>query len=557
LVVRIAFIHLHPAIYGGDTLVRIMNADRVLLAYQLPLLQLLIYLVNRVSSDPLYIRYLMSLIGALAGTAYYLLSAILLDRPTARLACLFFVFNPFLLVHSTVPYQEILMLLALFLALYFLLRPDLRESLSRHTSMPWPMKASVPPWTRGDFRGVQEIDPHPNLPQTPSLSKEGKHRFRPSIGWTSLFLGLACLTRYEAWVITTTVGLYYGRLQLTAGSSLRYARLLAKIVVLFGWAPLLWIALHRGVSPQGTYVLEGPATWARLWRIPHVAIMALYHAGPIAGLLAVLGMVAFWKQSLVKKPAVQMVLATAVLLILSLIFSAHGVAPDPQRYVTDREAHWFVLFAFWVAALGLSALKQSWMPQASDSKPSIASRNRRNAIFYAVLILAVAWGLFQTDRYIKRLLNDQNLVLDYAVAQHLERNLPRNANALVFAQPLPPEATREFFDKVYAQGGTMALEIARQQLAEINSGPLDYSRVVVNTRRGKNQILDGSKLLIGASQVTSFFSQNRVRLAAVFSNYPAQETNTRQLLDYVKQRGKPQVTLEDRGLQVSIYEVQF
>ena len=139
LVVRIAFIHLHPAIYGGDTLVRIMNADRVLLAYQLPLLQLLIYLVNRVSSDPLHIRYLMSLIGALAGTAFYLLSATLLDRPTARLACLFFVFNPFLLVHSIVPYQEILMLLALFLGLYFLLRPDLQESLSRHTSMPWPM----------------------------------------------------------------------------------------------------------------------------------------------------------------------------------------------------------------------------------------------------------------------------------------------------------------------------------------------------------------------------------------------------------------------------------
>ena len=118
LLVRIALIHVHPAIYGGDTVARIMNADRILLAYQLPLLQLLIYLVNLVSGDPLLIRYLMSMIGALSGAAFYLLSDSLLDRPTARLASLFFVFNPFLLVHSIVPYQEILMLLFLCLGLY-------------------------------------------------------------------------------------------------------------------------------------------------------------------------------------------------------------------------------------------------------------------------------------------------------------------------------------------------------------------------------------------------------------------------------------------------------
>ncbi|MGH9426111.1 MAG: hypothetical protein ACRD2L_07400, partial [Terriglobia bacterium] len=74
---------------------------------------------------------------------------------------------------------------------------------------------------------------------------------------------------------------------------------------------------------------------------------------------------------------------------------------------------------------------------------------------------------------------------------------------------------------------------------------------------GKNQILDASKLILNASDAERFLSPNRVRLAAVFSNYPAQEVNMRHLLDYLKQRGKPQVTLEDRGLQVSIYEVLF
>jgi hypothetical protein len=360
-------------------------------------------------------------------------------------------------------------------------------------------------------------------------------------------------------VITAAAGLYYARLQLNARSSLNYSRLLVRTMVLFGWAPLLWILLHRGVSPQGTYVLEEPATWTRLWRIPYVTAMALHHAGPVVGLLASFGLLTFWKASLWRKREIQMVLAAAALLMLSLVFSAHGVEPDPQRYVTDREAHWFVLFLFWAAALGLFDIKQRLMPWAetSHSQPPTASRNLRIAIYYLALILAVVWGAVQTDRYVKRLLSDQNLNLDYAVAQHLESNLPHGSNALVFAQPLPPDATQEYFDKVYLQGGAQALDVARRQLAEINSGPLDYSRVVVNTRLGKNQILDASKLIVNAADAGSFLSQNRVRLAAVFSNYPAQEANTRHLLDYVKQRGKPQVTLEDRGLQVSIYEVLF
>jgi len=169
----------------------------------------------------------------------------------------------------------------------------------------------------------------------------------------------------------------------------------------------------------------------------------------------------------------------------------------------------------------------------------------------------VVWGVVQTDRYVKRLISDQNLILDYAVAQHLERNLSDGDKALVFAQPLPPNATRQYFDKVYFQGGAQALHVARQQLAAINSGPLDYSRIVVNTRLGKNQVLDASKLIVNASDAERFLSQNRVRLAVVFSNYPAHEVNPRHLLDFVKHQGKHQATLADRGLQVSIYEVLF
>jgi hypothetical protein len=549
-VVRIAFVHVHPAIYGGDTLARIMNADRILLAYQLPLLQLLIYLANLVSGDPLLIRYLMSLVGALAGVAFYLFSAMLLDRPNARLASLFFIFNPFLLVHSIVPYQEILMLLFLCLGLHCMLRPG-----QSGTST----KGRVPPWTREDFRKVQEIEGDTNLSLPTTLSKEGERRLQPSIGWASLFLGLACLTRYEAWVITAAAGLYYLVTRLNGRSPLSCLRLLVKTLALFGWAPLLWILLHRGVSPQGTYVLEEPASWARLWRIPYVAAMALVHAGPVVDLLAVLGLLTFWKSSLWHKREIQVILVATALLMLSLVFSAHGVAPDPQRYVTDREAHWFVLFPFWAAALGLMDIQQRLMPggESSHSKTSIASQSLRITAFCFILILAVAWGVAQTDRYIKRLMTDQNLNLDYAVAQHLETNLPPGSKALIFAKPLAPEATQDYFDKVSRQGGTAALKVARRQLAKLNSGPLDYSRIVVNTHLRKDRLVDASKLSVDTPDAASFLSQNHVGLAAIFSNYTAQAAETRHLLDYVKQRGKPQATLKDGGLQVSIVEIRF
>jgi hypothetical protein len=472
LMVRIAFIHVHPAIYGGDTVARIMNADRVLLAYQLPLLQLLIYLGNLVSSDPLLIRYLMSLVGALAGAAFYLFSATLLDQPTARLASLFFIFNPFLLVHSIVPYQEILMLLALCLGLYFLVR---LSAWKHRVGLALP-RAGLPDALRelGGYGGSW------------SLLRKRKSclALQPQ--------PLACAGANDdlVWLGSTPLD--------SAASRCKPARHLRS-----GGTCHLGATLENSLRHGDGLVSCRTRGWlaGRSWPFEILEGVTL------------------------AEKEIQMVLRAAALLMLSLIFSAHGVEPDPQRYVTDREAHWFVLFAFWAGALGLSDLKQRLRPSAetSHAKPSAASRNLRLAFFYLVLILAVVWGAFQTDRYVKRLLADQNLILDYAVAQHLEKNLPPRSKALVFAKPLPPSSTQEYFDKVYSKGGTWALELARRQLAELNSGPPDYSRVAVNTRSRKTQILDASKLIVNASDATSFFAQNRVRLAAVFSNYPAQD----------------------------------
>src|SRR6202011_5865333 len=88
-------------------------------AHQLPMLQILIAAVSTISMDPVLVRFLMAGIGGAAGMGFYLLAGDLFGEKWAFPATLLFVTNPFVLAVSTVPFQEILMLAALFLAFHF------------------------------------------------------------------------------------------------------------------------------------------------------------------------------------------------------------------------------------------------------------------------------------------------------------------------------------------------------------------------------------------------------------------------------------------------------
>jgi hypothetical protein len=505
LIVRLVFIHLHPAIYGGDSVMRMMNTDKILIAYQLPLLQLLLYLANCVSDNPLWVRYLMSLLGALAGVAFYLLSCTLWGRWVGFASSLFFVFNPLLLVHSIVPYQEILMLLTLCLGLYYLFRSDPNQNLWR----------------------------------------------------ASLLLGLACLTRYEAWMVTAVAALFYG-FSRAPNSSIIPSGSLLRIGAYFGWAPLLWLVFQRGLSPEGTFVLEGVSESGRFYRVPYIMGMTLYHAGPLVLLLAVPGLFDFWKRSLWRIRRVQMLLVTALLLVTGLIFSAHGVPPDPARYVTDREAHWPILWIFWVAGLGLSKIKE-WLQPAAELARSkeepIRLRLLKNA-YLLVLLIALLWGLYETNRRIVSLTSQPNLSVDFAVARYLERHLPAEAKALVFAKPLPPSAVQDYLDKAHSKSGTKGLEAARKLVATVSTGPFDYSRIVVNSHLGKNRILSANNLKnVSPKEVQRFLRRNQISLAVIFSDYSPQNSTESQLLEDVRTRGKLLTTLAHPNLLAYIYEI--
>ena len=144
LAVRIAIILVNPIIFGGDTIIRLNDRYTLLKSYQLPMLQTLIAGVSRISMDPALVRYMVAAIGAIAGVAFYFLVRDLFGEQYAFPAALLFATNPFVTAVSTVPFQEILMLATLFLAFHFFYRER---------------------WL-----------------------------------WSSLFLAIACLTRYEAWI---------------------------------------------------------------------------------------------------------------------------------------------------------------------------------------------------------------------------------------------------------------------------------------------------------------------------------------------------------------------
>src|SRR5262245_41630040 len=122
LALRLWLIFQFPIVFGGDSMLRLVHRDEVLLSYQLPLLQCFIWLLSRFTSDALPVRLVLAVIGALAAVAFYYLAADLAGPRDAFLGALLFATNPYITPVSIVPYQEILLLATLFATFYFFFR---------------------------------------------------------------------------------------------------------------------------------------------------------------------------------------------------------------------------------------------------------------------------------------------------------------------------------------------------------------------------------------------------------------------------------------------------
>jgi hypothetical protein len=300
LAIRFWLITAYPALYGGDTVLHLRNYDRLLLSYQLPGLQFLIYLTYKVTAAPLAPRLLMAMLGALAGVGFYLLLTKLMERKSAFGAALFFVVSPFLNELSIVPYQEILMLGALCFATYFYLQGQLIRA--------------------------------------------------------SLLLAVACLTRYEAWIACPFFAYDYFRRHCYS------ARNALKTTCLFGSAPVLWMAFHAGLSTPGTFVLELPHSVWRFQRWLYIGWITVRNTPVICLLFAVAGILHLWKSQVLAKSGGKIFACFLAAFAIAILLSAHGephrTSSDPERFVTSREATLPVALVFLLAGFGLQTTLQ-------------------------------------------------------------------------------------------------------------------------------------------------------------------------------------------------------
>jgi len=150
LLARLPLLLEYPAVHGGDPVLRLARSEELLIAYWLPLPQLVVYLTRALAPDPCWTRTVFALVGALAAPALAWVVATTAGAGAGRAAGVLVSLHPLLVYYSIVPYQEVVAIPLLLVAAAALLRG--RELLG------------------------------------------------------SLALGLACLCRYEAWIGAALAG---------------------------------------------------------------------------------------------------------------------------------------------------------------------------------------------------------------------------------------------------------------------------------------------------------------------------------------------------------------
>ncbi len=403
---RVILIAANPIIWGGEPVLRLYDRFDLVRGHQLPALQALIAAISRISMEPLLIRYLMALIGGLAGLGFYWVINDLFGARWAFPAALLFVTHPYILAVSTEPFQEILMLAGLLFAFHY-----------SYTGR----------WIAAGF-----------------------------------CLAVACLTRYEAWAACPVLAVAYlvRKDRSPAGW--------AKAAFVFGCIPVLWIALHQGLTQTGHFVVERHLS---IWRLQRYAYLAWITAKFSQATVLALAVVGAWRlcrdRSLLDWRMCAQITFVALFLI-AILFSAHGLLPDPERYVTSREAHIPMYFVLLLAAAGLA----QW-PRWST------------AIVSASVVLGVAMAFW----YVHGQTADPTVRLSYQVARTLDRSLAPGERALLLTRPLSTADVDLFLNKVKETGTPADRDEAAREIEQAAKAPPEFQRVVVQSRLAPGRLV--------------------------------------------------------------------
>ena len=402
---RAAIIVSNPIIWGGDTIMRLFDRHTLVKAHQLPLLQVFISGISMISMDPALVRYMVAALGAVAGLGFYWVVADLFGEEWAFPGALLFVTHPYVLAVSTVPFQEILMLACLTFAFHFLY------------TQRWLM--------------------------------------------ASLCLAAACLTRYEAWAACPVFASAY---------ILRQDRSfigIVKAALLFGWMPVAWILACHGLTPAGHFVINRSISIWRFQRYVYLGWITVKFTQIPVLFLAGAGAWRLYKNRSSIDWRLWVQIAFVALFAIAVLFSAHGMPPDPGRFVTSREAHLLIYLVLLVAVLGLVQWPR-WSP--------------------AMVGLSAVLGIGGAFWYVHVATSAPDVQLDYRVAQYLDNSLRDGERVLILARPVTEDWTL-YLDKARKTGGKEGLRQAQLQLQELAAMAPDYQRVAVHSRLGRERLL--------------------------------------------------------------------
>ncbi len=487
----------YPIIYGGDTIIRLVNYPRILIGHQLPLLQVLIHYTMRWYYGPAGIFMLMALISAAACAGIHALTLAVTNlRRAAWFAAILYATHPFILYYSRVPYQESLLLAGMAWGFYYLFLPARRTNLLL----------------------------------------------------SSLCFGVASFSRYEGWIAAlAAAGFLFWRYLKEEGKFT--ASSLLQPVLLFGWAPAAWIAWNKGISPEGTYVLDASFQWERLYRSYFIAKSSLWWTESAVTLLALIGFVYSLLDKRTRRTGMPGALLGLIALVLgALVFSGHGLQPDATRIVTEREAFIPISIMTLFAGSGASLLLGRFvkrLPHASILSFGIPS-----------LAVALAAG-YSLDRGIRRISasnEDAALKTDYQVARFLAG---RGAVGLILAAPLPAQEINRFLNIVERGSGPAGREQALRALSQVETTPLDYQRVLLFSWLGKDRVLPGDRLTgFDRPGIESFLRRHRIDYLVVFSDFIPAAEHEKIVMSSLAERRAPEIEISNGSKTARLYLVR-
>lgn len=458
--VKALLISLFPMVYGGDSVGRILHKDQILFSVWLPGLQAIVYFITRISDNLYLLRSLMALIATLAGGAFYFFIKKAFDGQTALWSLFFFLFSPIAIYLSLVPYQEMLFVTFSLFGLFFYQEAESK----RHMIL------------------------------------------------TSLFLGLACITRYEGWILAFVMFFFFinRRSQANARSAISIGRRLLSVgsaaglsAILFGWAPLLVLASGRFSTPeQNPMLISLSASSLSLQYAAFFFKKLIIWSNPLLFVLVGASIVLGYGRSLVQvSPFGRDSVRIFFMFVLAIVLLLFLIVSDNTRYNTRFVFLPSLILAIFAGrATSLLPLFRTDTRKRHVGIPKSISRIVGPGILLATLGIGIA-PIYLITR-------NPEIRLPYEIASFLNGRLSQENRALLLCR-----LWKDYPDIF----------------------PLEYTRVVAQSGYDTSLILPPFRAY-QVSDAEIFLRERDIRYIVLFSNFSNETTHMEKIREYLETR---------------------